>query len=71
MVNEKEPVRINTRLSYDTNAWLDKKSRELAVSKSALVAMAVENYRKESSTVEMMPLLLEKMKELGVKVEEK
>lgn len=44
---EKEPVRINTRISYETNKWLDKKSKDLAISKSALVAIAVDNYRKE------------------------
>lgn len=66
---EKEPARINTRISYDTNKWLDKKSKELAISKSALVAMAVENYRKETETVAAMPLLLEKLRELGIDTE--
>lgn len=69
MSNAKTPVRLNTRVSADTNEWLDKKSEELAISKSALVAMAVENWRKEVETVAVMPALLEKLKEMGINVQ--
>lgn len=65
---DKSPVRINTRISAETNEWLDKKSEELAVSKSALVAMAVENWRKETETVKVLPALLERLKEIGVDI---
>jgi len=61
-------VRLNTRVSDDTNAWLDKKSEELAISKSALVAMAVENWRKDVEAVTVFPKLLEKLEEMGIKV---
>lgn len=57
----KSPVRLNTRVSYDTNEWLDQKSEEMAISKSALVAIAVENYRKETDTLSSLPLLLQKL----------
>ena len=62
----KPAVRVNTRVSYETNEWLDKKSEEMALSKSALIAIAVENYRKESETVKSLPALLKKLEELGV-----
>ena len=60
------PVRLNTRISADTNDWLDRKSREMAISKSALVALAVENYRKEVETVSNLPALLKKLEEMGL-----
>lgn len=68
MAEAKRPVRLNTRVSHNLNEWLDKKSEEMAISKSALVAIACENYRKETETVAVMPLLLEKLKEMGIKV---
>lgn len=64
----KRPVRLNTRVSHDLNDWLDKKSEEMAISKSALVAIAVENYRKEKETVEALPALLKKLEELGIEL---
>lgn len=65
----KKPVRLNTRVSHDLNEWLDKQSEEMAISKSALVAIAVENYRKEKETVEALPVLLKKLEEVGIKIE--
>lgn len=60
------PVRLNTRISADTNDWLDRKSKEMAISKSALVALAVENYRKEVETVSNLPALLKKLEDMGL-----
>jgi len=68
-IREQKPaVRLNTRVSHDLNEWLDRKSYEMAISKSALVAIAVENYRKETETVALMPTLLRKLEELGIDV---
>ena len=66
--NKKAPVRLNTRVSADTNDWLDRKSEEMAISKSALVAIAVENYRKEVETISMLPALMKKLEEMGIEV---
>lgn len=66
--NNKAPVRLNTRVSYKLNEWLDKKSDEMAISKSALVAIACENYRKETETVDALPTLLKKLEEMGIKI---
>ncbi len=63
-----EPVRVNTRISSDTNAWLDKRSEETAISKSALINLAIENYRKETEVVKGLPQLLEKLKDMGIEV---
>ncbi|HEY8400271.1 MAG TPA: hypothetical protein VIK89_03360 [Cytophagaceae bacterium] len=61
-----KPVRLNTRVSQNLNDWLDKKSSEMGVSKSALVAMAVENYRMQFETVDFIPGLLKKLDEMGI-----
>lgn len=66
---EKEPQRINTRISYELNEWLDNKSKEMAISKSSLVAIAVENYRKEVETISMLPLILKKLEDMGISID--
>lgn len=65
---EYKPVRLNTRVSSKLNDWLDKKSAEMGVSKSALVAMAIEHYRMQMETVDVMPSLLKKLEEMGIGV---
>lgn len=68
MEKEKKPMRLNTKVSYELNEWLDKKSEQMGISKSALVAVAVENYRKEVETVAVLPALLKKLEEMGIDV---
>lgn len=63
-----EPVRVNTRIASDLNEWLDKRSEKTAVSKSALINLAIENYRKEVETVAALPALLKKLEEMGIEV---
>jgi len=60
----KPPVRVNTRISHNANEWLDRKSEEMAISKSSLINMAIENYRKEAEVVENMPKIARMMEEL-------
>ncbi|MFZ0445054.1 MAG: hypothetical protein WAM95_10595 [Bacillus sp. (in: firmicutes)] len=67
-MSKRQPVRLNTRVSAETNDWLDKKSEEMAVSKSALVAFAVEQYRKEVETIKVYPKLLEQLEQMGIRV---
>lgn len=59
-------VRLNVRVSPALNAWLDKKSKEMGVSKSSLVAMAIENYRVQLETVDV----IKKLEEIGNKFSE-
>lgn len=68
-MSEKPPVRINTKISHELNEWLDKRSREVGISKSALVAISVENYRKETETIAILPDLMSKLEELELKVQ--
>ena len=62
-------VRLNTRVSDKTNEWLDKKSEEMAVSKSALVNFAIESYIKETEVVHNMPSLLLQLEQAGIKLD--
>ena len=39
-----EMVRINTRIGYDANEWLDAESERTGVPKSTLIHLAVEAY---------------------------
>jgi predicted DNA-binding protein len=58
------PVRLNTRISADTNEWLDKRAYEMGLTKSAVINLAVEAYRKEVETVRAMPEVLRKLNDL-------
>lgn len=52
------PVRVNVRISDKASEWLDRKSAEMAVSKNALINLAIETYMKETEAVYMLPNLL-------------
>ena len=60
-----EMVRVNTRLSADLNDWLDKESEKSGLSKSSIIMMAAENYRKEKEVMKGMA----DMGELVAKIE--
>lgn len=40
----KKLQRVNARLGYTQNEWLDKESEKTGISKSSLIQMAVEQY---------------------------
>lgn len=62
----KLPVRVNTKISAEANAWLDARSVETGISKSTLIAIAVDAYRKEQSVItQLLPRLLEQMERMG------
>lgn len=49
-----EMMRVNTRVSKETNDWLDEKSRQSGVSKSALINFAVESYIEQKEVLSRM-----------------
>jgi len=63
------PVRVNTKISDRANKWLDEKSEEMALSKSALINIAVENYIKEMEVVQGIPKIMEELKRQGKQLE--
>ncbi|CAM4026398.1 hypothetical protein ALCH109712_16975 [Alkalicoccus chagannorensis] len=61
---EREPVRINVKISADSNDWLEAESRKSALTKSALVNVAIREYIKQSTTVDNMPEMMKMMSQL-------
>ena len=51
---ESTMFRINTRIGQKQNKWLDRESEETGISKSGLVAMALEQYIQQKDAVEAM-----------------
>lgn len=51
---ESNLFRINTRIGQKQNQWLEKESAETGISKSALIAIALEQYIQQKDTVEAM-----------------
>jgi len=54
MANESDLVRVNTRISKTLNAWLDEEASQSGMSKSSIIMMATENYRREKVAMERM-----------------
>ena len=54
MAEENQLVRLSVRVSKENNDYLEKKSTETGISKSALVQIAVEQYRQQSEAVRAM-----------------
>ena len=67
MENE-NPVRVNTKISARANSWLDSKSREMAISKSALINIAIENYIKETEVLHGLPKLIKELEKHGIEL---
>ena len=51
---ENELIRVNTRISADLNNWLDNESKRTGLSKSSIMMIATENYRREKEAFGMM-----------------
>lgn len=70
---ENQLVRLNVRVSKENNDYLEKKSRETGISKSALVQIAVEQYRQQAEAVTAMnnmEVLFEQLGKIQDDVEE-
>ena len=52
-------VRVGTKLADDLNSWLDNQSEKTGISKSSLIALACENYRKEQELVTNIPKFMQ------------
>lgn len=65
MTEKSEMVRVNTRISEELNDWLNRESERSGLSKSAIMMMATENYRREKEAFGMMS----DMGELVAKIE--
>lgn len=73
-MEERELVRVNTRISAELNDWLDIESKKTGLSKSSIMMMATENYRKEKEVIKGMVdmgQLVAKIEELEKVVQQK
>jgi len=69
-----ETIRVNTRLAVDLNDWFDEESRKTGLSKSSLIMMAADNYRKEKEVMKGMAdmsSLVAKIEQLEIAVQRK
>jgi len=61
---DKTLVRVNTRISPQINEWLDHKSKETGVSKSALIHLALENHIQQQTMVNELPRIYQEISKL-------
>ena len=62
MTDDRKPMRLSVTVSADLNDWLDAESKRMAMSKSALVHFATENYRQNKNVTANIPEMLENLK---------
>lgn len=53
-MDDKNLVRVNSRLGYTQNEWLDNESKRTGLSKSGLIQMAVEQYIAQKQALNAM-----------------
>lgn len=58
-------VRKNIRMSPEVAEWYEKKAKELGVSQSNLMVMALSEYIKQDETIKMISNLKEIIEKLG------
>jgi len=64
MTNTNKVVRKNIRMSPEVAEWYEEKAKELGVSQSNLMVMALSEYIKQDKTIKMMSNLEEMIKKL-------
>ena len=57
-------ARINARISVSMNDWLDEESEETGLSKSAIVSLALEQYRLQKQNMDQLSQLNVMLKEM-------
>lgn len=67
-MTKKSVQRVNSRLGYTQNAWLDAESERTGISKSGLIQLAVEQYIQQKQALDLMsegfPMMLEKLEDI-------
>ena len=64
MVNSNRVIRKNIRMSQEVAEWYEKRAKELGVSQSNLMVMALSEYIKQDKTISMISNLKEIMEKL-------
>lgn len=66
-MEEKGLQRVNARLGYTQNAWLDEESKRTGISKSSLIQLAVEQYISQKQALNAMgdmTVMIEKLEKI-------
>lgn len=74
MKEGKSLQRVNSRLGYTQNKWLDEESARTGISKSSLIQMAVEQYIAQKQALNAMydmPSMIEKLEGLETLIKDK
>lgn len=66
MVNSNKVVRKNIRMSPEVAEWYEEKAKELGVSQSNLMVMALSEYIKQDKTIRMMSNLQDIIEKAGL-----
>jgi hypothetical protein len=64
MTNLNKVVRKNIRMSPEVADWYEKRAKELGVSQSNLMVMALSEYIKQDKTIKMMSNIENMLKQL-------
>lgn len=64
MANSNKVVRKNIRMSQEVAEWYEVKAKELGVSQSNLMVMALSEYIKQDKTIKMMSNFENMLKQL-------
>jgi predicted DNA-binding protein len=69
MTEQREMVRVNTRISAEVNDWLDERSKTTGVPKSSIIHMALETYIQQLRSISAMEVSGAVLQELYQKVD--
>lgn len=73
-MDEQNLVRVNSRLGYTQNEWLDNESKRTGLSKSGLIQMAVEQYITQKQALSAMgdiSIVFEKLEKIESEMKKK
>lgn len=57
-------VRVNTNISSEINEWLNSRSEKTGISKSALILIALDQYRNQTEAMSELPKMAAMMEML-------
>lgn len=69
-MEQREAVRVNTRISAEINDWLDQRAKKTGIPKSSIIHIALEQYVMQLRSVDALELSQGTLRDLFAKVEQ-
>lgn len=69
-MEQREAVRVNTRISAEINDWLDLRAKKTGIPKSSIIHIALEQYVMQLRSVDALELSQGTLRDLFAKVEQ-